>query len=130
MQETPFGQVLIREIETFNLRLAQYKLLRIKAKREETDQGVAEDVKKTLTFLIDEIKISTIQINDRLVAAAKVLKLEKVKKDAIIELGKQITETEFPELTALEVYSYTVNEIYANELSGIQNVSGKVKELT
>lgn len=130
MQETPFGQVLIREIETYNLRFSQYKLLRIKAKKVETTEGVPEDIKKTLEYLIDEAKISVIQINDRLVAAAKIFKLAKDIKEKLEGLGKQIIEPDFPELTTLETYSLVINEIYANELSGIQNASGKVKELT
>lgn len=129
MQNTPFGQVLIREIETFDMRLSQYKLLRLKAKSKETEDGVPEHLKKDLDLYLDDIKICVFQIQERLTAAAKQLRIEGKKISELNDLSNGLVEQEYPEIETLNKYSSLVNGVYAAELSGVQN-TGKLKDLT
>lgn len=130
MQETAFTQVLIREIETFNLYFSQYTLLRNKAQKQETPDGVPEHVQVQLTRILDEMKISVIQIKERILASHKTLKIKNDSIEKLKEFSDTIVQEDFPEIKVVNNYSAVLNTIYANELSAVQSTSGQIQDLT
>jgi len=133
VMENAFTQILIREIENLNLRYAQYSLLFAKGNTETFPDGKVPQEMITLTQnLIDEIKISIIQIMLRLKAISTKIRLSAKSLELLESLAKTIKETKIPEEQDLEEILTQINKIYAESLieAQLETTNKTVREFT
>ncbi len=131
--QNAFTQILIREIENLNLRYSQYTLIIAKGTTEKfPNDKVPEEMVALTHNLIDEMKISIIQILLRLKAVAKKIRLDLKEIELLEAAAKKIKETKIPEEKELETILTKINEIYAESLIETQlKTTGKtVREFT
>lgn len=115
--DNAFTQIIITEIETLNLRASQYTLLIAKGEAETfKEKKVPEDILILTQNLIDEIKISIIQIIRKIKPIANKLKVSPTKIDEIKTKADEIIKQKSIPVQKLEELLDDINEIYANRI--------------
>jgi hypothetical protein len=131
--DNAFIQILIREIENLNLRYSQYSLLLIKGAYEKfPDDKIPEEMILLSQNLIDEIKISILQIFLRLKAVSQKIRLTAKELETFDILQDKILRTKVPLEKELKELIETVNQIYAENIaeSNIESTTQTVREFT
>lgn len=128
-----FTQILIQEIETLNLRVSQYQLLIIKGETEKfEDNKIPEEIITLTQNLIDEIKISVMQIIRRIRSIAPKLRLTPHALEKFETLATNITHNKIPDTKTLEEFLDESFKIYAGNIidAKVDTTAQTVKEFT